>query len=126
MVAARPDAHAGGAAVGADDRHRHRKDVGEQVGEAADVALPVLPGARHLEGDVVVGAVCLQADVAAAALLPFRQLAPHERNLFPEVPHHPRAAARGQLDDGSHDLDHPAVEVDGAAGRELERAFLAS
>src|SRR6185503_12212309 len=76
--------------------------------------------------DVVVRAVRLEADVMAGALLPVGQLAPHERDLLPQVADDPRGAAGGQLDDGGDDLDDAAVEVDRAAGGELEGALLAA
>src|SRR4029078_3192775 len=76
----------------------------------------------ELERDVVVSAVGLEPYVMSGALLPPRALVAHELDLLPEVVRHARGGARSQLDDGGDDLDHPAVEVDGAAGRELERA----
>ena len=124
-VAPRADAHPGGSAVGAHHGHRNRQEVGQQVGEAADVPVAVLSDTGQVERDVVMRAVGLESDVAAGAPLPLRELAPHEGDLLPEVPHHAGGAAGRQLDDRGDHLDDPAVEVHGASGRELERALLA-
>ncbi len=69
-------------------------------------------------------AVGLQPDAVASVFAPTRELFANEGDLFPEVPHDAGRTVRGQLDDRCDDLDHPAVEVDGATGRKLQRGLL--
>ena len=69
-------------------------------------------------------AVRLEADGVPFLLLPARELIAHEADLLPQVADHAGRAVRGELDDRRDDLDHAAVEVDGAAGRDLGRRFL--
>src|SRR3954465_14424831 len=68
------------------------------------------------------GTESLEARPTLVSACPAPQLFADVMNLFPQKPRRAITTARLQLHDWRRDLDHARIEIDCAAGGELERA----